>query len=67
MTIKELIPAVVEDIAAAVDDCRARGLNVIAPEAVDLELQAPLGTKVSVRLRVMGPELRDPPEKGSEG
>lgn len=57
MNIRELIPAIVEEVISGVEACRAKGLDVFSPQEVVIEIPSVAGTVVKVALPLF-PNLR---------
>jgi hypothetical protein len=52
MNIREVIPAVVEEVICGVEACQKQGLDVFPPEAIDFEMPVCGCAKVNVRIRL---------------
>ena len=48
MNIRELIPAVVEEVILGLEQCEAKGFAVFAPKEIEIEFQGVAGTAVKV-------------------
>lgn len=58
MNIRELIPAVVEEVILGVEACRAKGLAVFPPQEIGIEIPSVAGTVVKVSVPLF-PHLRE--------
>lgn len=48
MNIRDLIPAIVEEVVAGVEACQAKGLDVFPPKEIAFEIPSVGGTVVRV-------------------